>query len=61
VWVEAPQQGSHEMNLQAMLSVQRLMKPVFALGIACSVWAAVAYARAYWTAGRAEGPGAGPA
>jgi hypothetical protein len=49
------------MNLQAMLSVQRLMKPVFALGIACSVWATVAYARAYWTAGRAEGPDAGPA
>jgi hypothetical protein len=49
------------MNLQTMLSVQRLMKSVFALGIACTVWAAIAYARTYWTAGRAEEQDAGPA
>jgi hypothetical protein len=47
------------MNLQAMLSVQRLMKSVFALGIACTVWAAFAYLRAYWTAGRTSTQDAG--
>jgi hypothetical protein len=48
------------MNIGAMLSVQRLMRSVFALGIICTVWAMVAYARAYWTAGRAPAPEAEP-